>query len=163
MLARGVVRIVAGLQGLVNVIPAVVLLLCAVFLELDVDCPVGGSCHALEGVVSGDGNPVEGLGEIRHADVRGIVDGQLAGGPCGAPIGEGLAFHGRGHGVGVAVLGAGAGAAGEGAQGTARASQASPLPSTGDAARPMAPLALGALGAAAAAAALALRFRKSRS
>ena len=160
VLARGVVRIVAGLQGLVNVIPAVVLLLCAVFLELDVDCPVGGSCHALEGVVSGDGNPVEGLGEIRHADVRGIVDGQLAGGPCGAPIGEGLAFHGCGHGIGIAVLGAGAGAAGEGAQGTA---QAFPLPSTGDAARPMAPLALGALGAAAAAAALALRSRKSRS
>ena len=105
-LARGVVRIVARQQGLVNVIPAIVLPPLAVLLELDVDCPVGGGCHALESVVGGDGNPVEGLGEIRHSDVRGIVDGQLAGGSCGTPVGEGLAFHGRGHGVGVTILGA---------------------------------------------------------
>ncbi len=51
---------------------------------------------------------------------------------------------------------------GTGSPGAAQTSQASSLPSTGDATQPMAPVALGALGAAAVAGALALRSRRKR-
>jgi len=51
---------------------------------------------------------------------------------------------------------------GTGSPCAAQTSQASSLPSTGDATQPMAPVALGALGAAAVAGALALRSRRKR-